>query len=85
MADAPHQRPRVFLAGFHGVSTRWPDHCPSWLAWPEQDRRSDADRLQSPSDQAAAGSYENTRHQPIERPQPFWNYWERKRATSMVV
>ena len=37
------------------------------------------------SGQAAAGSYENTRQQMIERPQPFWDYWEQKEATSMLV
>lgn len=74
MADALHQRLRIF----HGVSTRLLDHHPSWFVWLEQARRSDADRLRSLSGQAAAGSYENTRRQMIERLQPFWGYWGRK-------
>jgi hypothetical protein len=85
MVNALHQRLRIFLAGFHGVSTRWLDHYLSWFVWLEQARRSDADRLQSLSGQVTAGSYENTRRQLIERPQPFWDYWGRKGATSMLV
>lgn len=85
MVNALHQRLSIFLAGFHGVSTKWLDHYLSWFVWLEQARRSDADRLRTLSGQAAAGTYENTRRQLIERPQPFWDYWERKRATSKVV
>ena len=31
MASAMHQRLRIFLAPFHGVSTKWPDYCLSWF------------------------------------------------------
>ena len=85
MVNALHQRLSVFLAGFHGVSAKWLDRCLSWFMWPEQARRSDADRLRMLSGQAAAGSYENARRQMVERLQPFWDYWERKEATSMLV
>ncbi len=85
MVNALHQRLSIFLAGFHGVSTKWLDHCLPWFMWLEQARRSDADRLRMLSGQAAAGSYENTRRQMIERPQPFWGYWERKEVTSTLV
>ena len=85
MVNALHQRLSAFLAGFHGVSTKWLDHYLSWFMWLEQARRSDADRLRMLSGQAAAGSYENTRRQMIERSQPFWDYWERKEATSTLV
>ena len=85
MVNALHQRLSIFLAGFHGVSAKWLDHCLPWFMWLEQARRSDADRLRMLSGQAAAGSYENTRRQMGERPQPFWDYWERKEDTSMLV
>lgn len=80
-----HQRLSIFLAGFHGVSTKWLDHYLSWFMWPGQARRSDADRLRTLSGQAASGSYEHTRRQMIERPQPFWDYWEKQTATSTLV
>lgn len=85
MVNALHQRPPIFPAGFHGVSTKRLDRCPSWLMWLERARRSDADRLRTLSGQAAAGSYENTRRQMADRPQPFWDYWEKQTATSMLV
>jgi hypothetical protein len=85
MVNALHQRLSIFLAGFHGVSTKWLDHCLSWFVWLEQARRSDTDRLRTLSGQAAAGSYENTRRQMADRPQPFWDYWERQEATSTLV
>lgn len=85
MVNALHQRLSIFLAGFHGVSTKRLDHCLSWSMWLEQARRSDADRLRMLSGQAAAGSYENTRRQMVERPQPFWDHWEKQTATSMLV
>lgn len=85
MVDALHQRLSIFPASFHGVSAKWLDHCLSWFMWPGQARRSDADRLRMLSGQAAAGSYENTRWQMVERTQPFWDYWEKQTATSMLV
>lgn len=86
MVSAMHQRLRIFLAPFHGVSTKRLDHCLSWLLWLEQARRSDADGLQTLSGQSACGFYEHTRRQMIDRPQPFWDYWQRQgAATSMLV
>ena len=85
MVNALHQRLSIFLAGFHGVSTKWLDHYLSWFMWLEQARRSDADRLRTLSGQSASGSYEHTRRQMIDRPQPFWDYWEKQTATSMLV
>ena len=85
MVNALHQRLSIFLAGFHGVSTKWLDRCLSWFMWLEQARRSDADRLRTLSGQASAGSYENTRRQMVERSQPFWDHWERQTATSTLV
>jgi hypothetical protein len=85
MVNALHQRLSIFLAGFHGVSTKWLDHYLSWFMWLEQARRSDADRLRTLSGQAAAGPYEHTRRQMIDHPQPFWDYWEKQTATSMLV
>ena len=85
VVNALHQRLSIFLAGFHGVSTKWLDHYLSWFMWLEQTRRSDADRLRTLSGQSASGSYEHTRRQMIERPQPFWDYWEKQTATSILV
>ena len=85
MVNALHQRLSIFLAGFHGVSAKWLDHYLSWSMWPGQARRSDADRLRTLSGQSASGSYEHTRRQMIDRPQPFWDYWEKQTATSMLV
>ena len=86
MVNAMHQRLRIFLAPFHGVSTKWLDHYLSWFLWLEQARRSDADGLQTLSGQSACGFYEHTRRQMIDRPQPFWDYWQRQgAATSMLV
>jgi hypothetical protein len=86
MASAMHQRLRIFLAPFHGVSTKWPDYCLSWFLWPGQARRSDADGLQTLSGQSACGFCEHTGRQMIDRPQPFWDYWQRQgAATSMLV
>lgn len=50
--------------------------------WLEQARRSDADRLRTLSGQSASGPYEHTRRQIIDRPQSFWDYWEKQTATS---
>ena len=85
MVNALHQRLSIFLAGFHGVSAKWLDHCLSWFMWLGQARRSDADRLRTLSGQSASGSYEHARRQMIDRPQPFWDYWEKQTATSMLV
>lgn len=85
MVNALHQRLKGFLERFHGVSTKWLDHYLSWFMWLEQARRSDADRLRTLSGQSARGSYEHTRRQMIERPQPFWGYWEERTATSTLV
>lgn len=86
MVNAMHQRLRIFLAPFHGVSTKWLGHYLSWFLWLEQARRSDADGLQTLSGQSACGFYEHTRRQMIDRPQPFWDYWQRQgAATSMLV
>ena len=85
MVNALHQRPSAFLAGFHGVSAKRLDRCLPWFMRLEQARRPDADRLRTLSGQAAAGSYENTRRQMVERPQPFWDHWERQTATSTLV
>lgn len=85
MVNALHQRLKGFLERFHGVSTRWLDHYLSWFMWLEQARRSDADRLRTLSGQSACGSYEHTRRQMIERPQPFWDYWQEQEVTSMLV
>ena len=85
MVSALHQRLSIFLAGFHGVSAKWLDHCLSWFMWLGQARRSDADRLRTLSGQSASGSYEHARRQMIDRPQPFWDYWEKQTATSMLV
>lgn len=85
MVNALHQRLSIFLAGFHGVSTRWPDHYLSRFMWLELARRSDADRLRTLSGQSASGFCEHTRRQMIDCPQPFWDYWENQTATSMLV
>ncbi|WP_368017801.1 hypothetical protein [Olsenella sp. AGMB03486] len=71
MASAMHQRLRIVLAPFHGVSTKRLDRCLSRFLWPGQARRSDADGLQTLSGQSACGFYEHTRRQMIDRPQPF--------------
>lgn len=85
MASALHQRLSIFLASLHGISTKWLDRCLSWFMWLEQARRSDADRLRTLSGQSASDSCEHTRRQMIDRPQPFWDYWEEQTATSMLV
>lgn len=85
MANVLHQRLSIFLAGFHGVSAKRLDRCLPWFMWLEQARRPDADRLRTLSGQSASGSYEHTRRQMIDRPQPFWDYWEKQTATSMLV
>ena len=85
MADAMHARPEDFLARLGGVSTRRLGHYLDWFLWDEQTRRSDADRADTLSRQAATGSYDNTRFALAREPQPFWSYWEDKLAVSTVV
>ena len=68
-----------------GVSTRRLGHYLDWFLWDEQTRRSDADRADTLSGQAATGSYDNTRFALAREPQPFWSYWEDKLAVSTVV
>lgn len=81
MVNALHQRLKLFLEPFHGVSTRWLDHYLLWFAWLEQARRSDSDRAASLSGQAAVGVYELARRATVERPQPFWDYWVGRMST----
>lgn len=38
-----------------------------------------------PDTTSASGSYGHTRRQMINRPQLFWDYWEKRTATSMLV
>lgn len=44
LVDAMHQRLKIFLAPFHGVSTRWLGRYLDCFRWLEQARHSDADR-----------------------------------------
>ena len=85
MADAMHARPEDFLARLGGVSTRRLGHYLDWFLWDEQTRRSDADRADTLSGQAATGGYDHTRVALAREPQPFWSYWEDKLAVSTVV
>lgn len=81
MVNALHQRLRGFLAPFHGVSTRWLDHYLWWFTWLEQARRGGADRAVALSGQSAMGTYDLTRRATVERPQPFWGFWEGRMST----
>ena len=56
-----HQRLRIFLEPFHGVSTRWLGRYLDCFRWLEQARHSDADRGDTLSGQVARGSYGSTR------------------------
>lgn len=76
LVDAMHQRLKIFLAPFHGVSTRWLGRYLDCFRWLEQARHSDADRGETLSGQLAAGRYAHTRRDLIEEPQPLWDYWE---------
>ena len=60
-------------------------HYPGWFLWDEQTRRSDADRADTLSGQAATGGYDNTRFALAREPQPLWSYWEDKLAMPTVV
>ena len=85
MVNAMHARLKDFLARFRGVSTRRLGHYLDWFLWDEQTRRSDADRADTLSGQAATGGYDHTRVALAREPQPFWSYWEDKLAVSTVV
>ena len=60
-------------------------HHLDWFLWDEQTRRSDADRADTLSGQAATGSYDNTRFALAREPQPLWSYWEDELAMPTVV
>ena len=60
-------------------------HHLDWFLWDEQTRRSDADRADTLSGQAATGGYDNTRFALAREPQPLWSYWEDKLAVSTVI
>lgn len=81
LVDALHQRLKLFLPRFHGVSTRRLSHYLDWFEWTEQVRRSDASQSDVLPRQAAQGRYENTRRALFEEPQPFWDYWEERMST----
>ena len=85
MADAMHARPEGFLARLGGVSTRRLGHYLDWFLWDEQARRSDADRADTLSGQAATGGYDNTRLALAREPQPLWSYWEDELVVPTVV
>ena len=68
-----------------GVPPGRPGHHPGWFLWDEQTRRSDADRADTLSGQAATGSYDNTRFALAREPQPLWSYWEDKLAMPTVA
>ena len=85
MADAMHARLKDFLARLGGVSTRRLGHYLDWFLWDEQTRRSDADRADTLSGQAATGGYDHTRVALAREPQPLWSYWEDELAVPTVV
>ena len=76
MVNAPRERLRGFLWRFRGVSTRRLQRYLWWFCWEEQARRSDASREAMLRAHVANGSYESTRRDLEEEPQPFWDYWE---------
>ena len=76
MVNALHERLRGFLWRFRGVSTRRLQRYLWWFCWEEQARRSDASREAMPRAHVANGSYESTRRDLEEEPQPFWDFWE---------
>lgn len=76
MVNAPRERLRGFLWRFRGVSTRRLQRYLWWFCWEEQARRSDASREAMPRAHVANGSYESTRRDLEEEPQPFWDFWE---------
>ena len=85
MADATRARPEGFLARLGGVPPGRPGHYPGWFLWDERTRRSDADRADTLSGQAATGGYDNTRFALAREPQPLWSYWEDELAVPTVV
>lgn len=76
MVNALHERLRGFLWRFRGVSTRRLQRYLWWFCWEEQVRRSDASREAMLRSHVANGSYESTRRDLEEEPQPFWDFWE---------
>ena len=85
MADAMRARPEGFLARLGGVPPGRPGHHPGWFLWDERTRRSDADRADTLSGQAATGGYDNTRFALAREPQPLWSYWEDELVVPTVV
>ena len=76
MVNALHERLRGFLWRFRGVSTRRLQRYLWWFCWEERVRRSDASREAVLRSHVANGSYESTRRDLEEEPQPFWDFWE---------
>lgn len=76
MVNALHERLRGFLWRFRDVSTRRLQRYLWWFCWEEQVRRSDASREAMLRSHVANGSYESTRRDLEEEPQPFWDFWE---------
>ena len=76
MVNAPRERLRGFLWRFRGVSTRRLQRYLWWFCWEERARRSDASREAMLRAHVANGSYESTRRDLEEEPQPFWDFWE---------
>ena len=76
MVGAPRERLRGFLWRFRGVSTRRLQRYLRWFCWEERARRSDASREAMLRAHVANGSYESTRRDLEEEPQPFWDFWE---------
>ncbi len=76
MVNTLHERLRGFRWRFRGVSTRRLQRYLWWFCWEEQARRSDASREAMLRSHVANGSYELTRRDLEEEPQPFWDFWE---------
>lgn len=76
MVNALHKRLRGFLWRFRGVSTRRLQRYLWWFCWEERAKRSDASREAMLRAHVANGSYESTRRDLEEEPQPFWDFWE---------
>ena len=81
LVDALHQRLKLFLARFYGVSTRRLNRYLSWFLWTEQTRRADELVSDTIEAQAATGRYRHSRAETFAEPQPFWDYWEGRVAT----
>ena len=67
---ATRARPEGLLARLGGVPPGRPGHYLGWFLWDEQTRRSDADRADTLSGQAATGGYDNTRLALAREPRP---------------